>query len=180
MTNVFFTADTHFGHARTLALSRRPYASVAEMDAALIDKWNAVVGDDDEVYHLGDVADIAHTDVGDCLTRLRGRLHLVLGNNDDRDKLAATGRFASVCEMRELVIDGQALFLCHYPLRDWPHAKRGAWHLFGHVHGRLNRAPLGLSLDVGIDSHGYAPVAYGEIARTLLRRAQADRAAAAE
>ena len=88
MTNVFFTADTHFGHARTLALSRRPYASVAEMDAALIDKWNAVVGDDDEVYHLGDVADIAHTDVGDCLTRLRGRLHLVLGNNDDRDKLA--------------------------------------------------------------------------------------------
>ena len=180
MTNVFFTADTHFGHARTLALSRRPYASVAEMDAALIDKWNAAVGDDDEVYHLGDVADIAHTDVGDCLMRLRGRLHLVLGNNDDRDKLAATGRFASVCEMRELVIDGQALFLCHYPLRDWPHAKRGAWHLFGHVHGRLNRAPLGLSLDVGIDSHGYAPVAYGEIARTLLQRAQADRAAAAE
>lgn len=180
MSNVFFTADTHFGHARTLALSRRPYASVAEMDAALIDKWNAVVGDDDEVYHLGDVADIAHPDLGGCLQRLRGRLHLILGNNDDRDTLAATGRFASVCEMREVVIDGQALFLCHYPLRDWPHAKRGVWHLFGHVHGRLNGAPLGLSLDVGIDSHGYAPVAFGEVARTLLQRAESSRAVAAE
>lgn len=30
---VFFTADTHFGHAGALSLYRRPFASVPAMDA---------------------------------------------------------------------------------------------------------------------------------------------------
>jgi calcineurin-like phosphoesterase family protein len=58
-------------------------------------------------------------------------------------------------------------------MRDWPNAWRGAWHLFGHVHGRLDREPLGLSLDVGVDSHGYAPVAFAAIAPTMAARAAA-------
>jgi hypothetical protein len=33
---VFFTADTHFGDHRTINIQRRPFATVAEMDAILI------------------------------------------------------------------------------------------------------------------------------------------------
>ena len=51
---VFFTADTHFGHAGALRLYRRPFASVAEMDAAMIDRWNATIEDTDVIWHLGD------------------------------------------------------------------------------------------------------------------------------
>ena len=35
---VFFTSDTHFGHAGARSLYRRPFASVAEMDAAMLDR----------------------------------------------------------------------------------------------------------------------------------------------
>ena len=39
---ILFTADTHFGHGGALGLFRRPFPSVAAMDAALIEGWNAV------------------------------------------------------------------------------------------------------------------------------------------
>jgi len=179
MSRVFFTSDTHFGHARTLAVRRRPFASVEEMDETLIAHWNAVVGEDDEVYHLGDFASFESESLGAVLDRLCGRIHLILGNNDDPQAIARTRRFASIAEMRELTLDGQRIFLCHYPMRDWPNAWRGAWHLFGHVHGRLDREPHGLSLDVGVDSHGYAPVPFAAIARTMAGREHARDAARA-
>ena len=53
---VFFTSDTHFGHAGARGLYRRPFGSTAEMDAAMLDRWNATVGAEDEVWHLGDFA----------------------------------------------------------------------------------------------------------------------------
>ena len=53
---VFFTADTHFGHAAARAFYRRPFATVAEMDTAMVARWNAAVAPDDEVWHLGDFA----------------------------------------------------------------------------------------------------------------------------
>lgn len=36
----FITSDTHFGHARIIELASRPFASVEEMDAELIRRWN--------------------------------------------------------------------------------------------------------------------------------------------
>jgi len=53
---IFFTSDTHFGHGGALGLYRRPFASVAAMNEAIIERWNEIVGPDDEVWHLGDFA----------------------------------------------------------------------------------------------------------------------------
>jgi calcineurin-like phosphoesterase family protein len=170
MRNIHFTADTHFGHMFALTKRRRPFDSLGAMDECLVARWNERVGAADEVYHLGDVAHPEHAALADVLGRLNGRLHLVLGNNDVRDAMEATGRFASICEMREMTIGCQRIFLCHYPLRDWPNAWRGAWHLYGHVHGKFDRDPLGLSLDVGVDSHGLAPIALDKVAGEIRRR----------
>ena len=52
----FVTGDTHFGHRRINELAGRPFATVEEMDAELFRRWNAVVGVDDVVLHLGDLA----------------------------------------------------------------------------------------------------------------------------
>jgi calcineurin-like phosphoesterase family protein len=80
---VWFTADTHFGHAGALALYRRPFASVAAMDAAMAERWNQTVGPDDEVWHLGDFAlRTSASAAGALLRSLNGRKHLVTGNND--------------------------------------------------------------------------------------------------
>src|SRR5437762_1867527 len=53
---VFFISDTHFGDHRVLNLYPRPFPSVAAMDEGMIERWNEVVGPDDEVWHLGDFA----------------------------------------------------------------------------------------------------------------------------
>lgn len=52
----WFTADTHFGHARVIDLNGRPFADANTMDEAMIAAWNARVQPDDTVWHLGDFA----------------------------------------------------------------------------------------------------------------------------
>ena len=151
---VFFTADTHFGDHRTINIQRRPFASVAAMDAALAERWNAVVGRADVVWHLGDVARRAG-EVATLLARLNGTKHLLRGNNDADATLAAAG-WQSVGDYAELDVEGRRLVLCHYPFRSWNGQHRGAINLHGHSHGRLK--PMPRQFDVGVDVHGFAPV----------------------
>ena len=114
---VFFTADTHFGDYRTINIQRRPFATVDEMDALLIANWNAVVGIDDEVWHLGDVTR-RPLEIPVLPGRLNGHKHLLRGNNDSSDTVAATG-WDSTGDYVELALDGRRLVLCHYLFRSW-------------------------------------------------------------
>ncbi len=170
MKKIHFTADTHFGHILALTQRMRPFASLSEMDDLLLSRWNERVKPDDEVYHLGDVGHDHHDRLGETLDKLNGQIHLIRGNNDPCDLMEATGRFESIAEMREIAIGGQRIFLCHYPLREWPNAWRGAWHLYGHVHGKFDATPLGLSLDVGVDSHSFGPIDMETVAAEMRRR----------
>src|ERR1700761_4689566 len=113
---VYFTADTHFGHGGALGLYRRPFASVAEMDAALLANWNAVVGAADEVWHLGDFA-LKRTAaaMASPLGALHGRKHLIAGNNDGRATRALPG-WTEVADYTELTLNGVRVVLCHYAL----------------------------------------------------------------
>ncbi|SFP47095.1 metallophosphoesterase [Sphingomonas rubra] len=156
---LFFTADTHFGDHRTINIQGRAFAGTAEMDAVLIERWNAVVGPDDEVWHLGDVAR-RPGDVAGLLSRLHGTKHLLRGNNDP-DATAAAPGWASVGHYAELAVDGRSLVLCHYPFRSWNGQHRGAIDLHGHSHGRLK--PMPRQYDVGVDVHGYAPVTLAQL-----------------
>ena len=155
---LFFVADTHFGDHRTINIHRRPFASTAEMDEALVTGWNGTVGPADEVWHLGDVARHARV-VAPLLARLNGTKHLVRGNNDARE-IDAAG-WASVQDYAELTVDDQLLVLCHYPFRSWSGQHRRSINLHGHSHGRLK--PLPRQFDIGVDARGFRPVALAEL-----------------
>lgn len=156
---LFFTADTHVGDHRTINIHRRPFASVAAMDEAIVAGWNAVVGADDEVWHLGDVARSAAA-VTPLLERLNGRKHLIRGNNDPPATAEAAG-WASVGDYAELTVEGTMLVLCHYPFRSWNGQHRKAINLHGHSHGRLK--PLLRQFDVGVDARGFRPVTLADL-----------------
>ena len=79
---IFFTADLHFGHANVIKFCARPFADVQEMDAALIANWNKRVGDDDDVWILGDFTFKRLEIAKDYLQQLQGRKHLIIGNHD--------------------------------------------------------------------------------------------------
>ncbi len=159
---VFFTADTHFGHAGARALYRRPFASVADMDAAMVERWNAAVGQGDEVWHLGDFAiGLTASATTAVLGALNGRKHLVAGNNDPDGTTVQTG-WASVRAYAEIDVDGAGLVLCHYAFRTWRNMARGWRNLHGHSHGRL--APMTRQTDVGVDAWDFRPVTLAQIA----------------
>ncbi|WP_088348277.1 MULTISPECIES: metallophosphoesterase family protein [Rhodomicrobium] len=167
---VFFTSDTHFGHQAIIHLKKRGFASASEMDESLIANWNAVVGPGDTVYHLGDFSYRNTRSGADYLDALNGTIHLIEGNHDQEMLKQDAARFASISQISVIEPHGQLIVLCHYPMREWDRAWRGSWHLFGHVHGRLDSEPLGYSLDVGVDSHDFRPWSFGEIAELFATR----------
>ena len=158
MKDIFFTADTHFNHANIISFCQRPFASVAEMNDALIAKWNARVGEGDLVYHLGD---FAWGDWGPILERLNGDIFLISGGHDKKVQKKYAGRFLHTADLMDIVIEGYAVVLCHYCLRVWNKSHFDSWHLFGHSHGQL--PALGKSLDVGVDGRSFGPWSWGEI-----------------
>src|ERR1700741_4825782 len=109
---IFFTSDTHFGHGGALGLYRRPFASVAAMNAGLVARWNETVGANDEVWHLGDFAIRQRPAVvADLLARLNGRKHLVAGNNDPPATRELEG-WESIQSYLEIEVDGVCLVIC--------------------------------------------------------------------
>ena len=160
---IYFTSDQHFGDSAARSFYRRPFASVAEMDQQMIDRWNSVVspGDGDEVWHLGDFAVRQSAQrVAHLLQTLHGRKHLIVGNNDGPAVTDCSG-WQSVRRYEELTIDGKKLVLCHYPFRTWRDVGRGSINLHGHSHGRLK--PLPHQYDVGVDVWDFRPVRLADI-----------------
>ena len=100
---VFFTADQHFNHSNIIKYCNRPFKDSEEQTEKLIEKWNSVVGNDDEVWVLGDFFffyrlsninptmegfEIHEKNVRDCtkiLNRLNGSKNLIKGNHDIYD-----------------------------------------------------------------------------------------------
>jgi calcineurin-like phosphoesterase family protein len=159
--SVYFTSDHHFGHAAARSFYRRPFTSIDEMDRVMIDRWNAVVGIHDELWHLGDFSVLQSPErVAALLRVLHGQKHLITGNNDDATVTTCDG-WQSVQPYAEVTVDGTTLVLCHYPFRTWRDMGQGSINLHGHSHGKLK--PLPRQFDVGVDARDFQPVKLGDI-----------------
>jgi calcineurin-like phosphoesterase family protein len=165
MSRTLFTADHHFFHRGIIELCARPFASIEDMNDALIAAWNAVVRPADTVWHLGDFAHRAPDAkrLRALFDKLNGQKNLVLGNHDD--ELTRALPWCSVQQMVEITVEGQRVVLLHYAMKTWPGQRRGAWQLHGHSHARLPGSSS--SLDVGVDCWGFCPVAIAQIRQRL-------------
>ncbi|MBO9102174.1 MULTISPECIES: hydrolase [unclassified Rhizobium] len=157
---IYFTADTHFADRRVLNIDRRPFLDLAAHDAALVENWNGVVGNDDEVWHLGDFMSSRGGDCDQILEKLNGRKRLIIGNNDPESVLSAS-RWTDTLHYAEIEVDGQLLVLCHFPFRTWNKVGKKSINLHGHSHGRLQ--PLPRQYDVGVDAQGFHPRLLSEL-----------------
>ena len=151
---IFVWSDTHFNHKGIITYCKRPYANIDEMNAALIDMWNHVVGPTDDVYHLGDFAFRGGWPLKEIYCQLNGNKHLIRGNHDYQNDKVLKLPWKSQHDLLKLRHEEKRYVLCHYPLETWEGAHRGYLHLHGHSHGTLKRvAPH--RFDVGADVWEY-------------------------
>lgn len=167
---IFLTSDTHAGHANIINFGNRPFANVDEMNQAIIDRWNEVVSDHDDVYHLGDFALGGKTFISHFASQLKGRIHLILGNHDHRNIVGASlsGLFHEVAEAKTIRYHHRHILLCHYPYLCWPGTYEHVPQFHGHVHLRPGYAGADLRLmadvasprqyDVGVDLNNFTPI----------------------
>ena len=141
MGKVFFTSDIHFGQENVIRFDGRPFATVEEMDAELIRRWNAKVGKGDLVYVLGDfIWKTRNEDAPSLIKSLNGQIILIKGNHDRflhnakaKAALAGVKDYDDICVTLE---DGtkKRCVLSHYfiPMYNG-HFYQGI-HLHGHSH----------------------------------------------
>ena len=69
---IYFTADTHFGHANIIKMCERPFSDVETMNESMIAAWNERVRGNDTVYVVGDMF-FRCPDPESILKRLKGQ-----------------------------------------------------------------------------------------------------------
>lgn len=175
-TKIYFTADTHFGHANIIQYTNRPFDGVGQMDDVLIANWNHVVGPNDHVYHLGDFALSNVTHCSRILNRLNGKIFLIKGNHE-KTALACEDHFEWVKDYHELHVPHpngkggkQMIVLSHYAMRVWNASHKGSWQLYGHSHGTLPDDPNLLAFDAGVDCHGYSPISLHQVGKIMEKK----------
>lgn len=183
--NRFATSDEHHGHQNILTgwggkQTPRPFATMDDMIEGIIDRHNAVVKDNDEVYHIGDMfwRSLGLQKAIWIRQRLKGQHFYILGNHEELFANPSLGyHFNSITDRLFLKdpLNKHGIVLDHYAGRVWNHSHKGSYQLFGHSHGGLNHGKGQedyLSYDVGVDVNNFTPVAFEDIAVILRKRAE--------
>lgn len=159
--SVYYASDHHFSHKNIIRHESRPFDSIEEMDECLIEQWNNTVSNNDTVYHLGDFVFGGITKWESIIPRLKGKIHLTIGNHDnDKAVKKMAHHFEEVENMIVRKIDKQHLFLFHYPIEIG--LTPNAYSIHGHIHSRPSNHVN--QINVGIDSQfTKAAVGFGNL-----------------
>lgn len=176
----FFWSDPHFGHRNIIKYCHRPWNSgrdesgetvvtdddVRRMDDDLVANFNAAVGPDDLTWCLGDFALGDRSRIPELVSRLNGRINLVMGNHDwfrpHKEKYSGVIDFFYKAGFNRVydkpVIINDFVVLSHAPMpfigKDSP-----MFSVFGHVHDSSNYETwTPRACCVCVERHGYAPV----------------------
>lgn len=164
MSNIFVISDTHFNHENMLRFLDakgkvfRPFPNVHEMNETMIDRWNAVVKDNDTIYHLGDVYIGNGAHANEILHRLKGRKRLIVGNHDNAKDQILHKHFSKIMMWRQW--PEHKLIFSHMPLHPSSlHLHRSgvnAVNVHGHIH--QNDSPPGPYINVSVEKTDWNPI----------------------
>lgn len=142
------------------------------MNANIITRHNLVVSPVDDVYILGDLClgpDIQAN--RELLMKLSGKLHIVYGNHDTKNRQEMYNSLPNVVEAAPAIIldyNKYHFYLSHYPTLtgnlENENIHQMILNLFGHTHQRTNFfEDRPYMYHVGVDSHDCFPVALDSI-----------------
>lgn len=172
---IFFTSDTHWGHQRTCNMTvredgtpqvpftrpdgvtpLRPFTSVEEMNEELVARWNAKVGPNDHVYHLGDVC-MTNRHLGN-IGRCNGKKTLVGGNHDTLGLNRYHEFFSEIVGVKEMTKHG--FVMTHIPIHPLCVDRYGV-NVHGHLHAESIPDPRYVC--VSVEQTDFAPLSLDEL-----------------
>lgn len=173
MGNIYVCSDWHFCHQQDFLYSPRGFKNQHEMNKAIIERHNAIVQPDDDVYCLGDCVMNDNEEGIKCIKQLKGNIHIIRGNHctDARIELYKTcPNVVEVCDAKWLKYKKQMFFLSHYPCitSNWDEDKplnRRIVNLCGHCHTQDKWLDWdkGLVYHVEMDAHNCTPILIDDI-----------------
>ena len=184
----WFISDTHFGHGAIIGYCNRPWKftrneqgkviadpeEITKMDETMISNWNRVVGKDDTVYHLGDFAFGKNKlqRIPELVSRLNGRIHLVLGNHDKINDKDFTMKFyydAGFYRVHDTSIVLNKYFVLSHAPMEFLNGQTPFVNIYGHVHdSNLYKTYSPNSVCVCVERHDYTPISFTEIQKRLM------------
>lgn len=181
----FWTADLHFGHInnalwRGWAKYDERGEEIGDADAMnefLIERWNEIVGPEDEVFVLGDAAMGNRPESLKIYNLLHGKKYLVPGNHDycgpwHKKADFWTEVYGLYFEVLPVVspirIGGHDVIMSHFPYGELDHTTKprfleyrptdeGKVLIHGHTHS-TKKIQAQRQVHVGVDAWAYQPV----------------------
>ncbi len=129
---IYFISDTHFNHINIIKYCDRPFNNVKEMNEYIISKWNAIVKENDIVYHLGDVGFGTTEILKELVSRLNGTKILLRGNHDLKRGINGW-KEVGFSEVYKKKIELDNLILTHEPIDI---EDKNKINVFGHIHNK--------------------------------------------
>lgn len=153
---IYVISDLHLGHANIIKYCNRPFATVDEMNSALIKNWNDIVKPEDTVYFLGDFALGPKEAFRRFTACLNGHKHFIFGNHDhiSRSQVLEAGWESAQYQMT-VEYKGYTFQLQHHPDTDVP-ADRIL--VYGHVHEKTATNVPHKSFCACVEVNDYKPV----------------------
>lgn len=158
MSEVYFCADTHFGHRGIIQFSEtkpfRPFDTIEEHDEELVKRWNATIGPKDTVWHLGDVV-FGKRNLP-ILSRLNGYKRLVLGNHDVYGAEEYLKYFAKIYG----IVEYKGMIFSHAPVHE-DQLKRWYLNVHGHLHSKIINDSRWIN--VSLEQINLTPISYEDL-----------------
>lgn len=134
---IWLTSDSHFQHSKDFIYEVRGFASVEDMNEAIIENWNSVIKEGDIVYHLGDVI-MGELESGlELVRQLKGKKFLAFGNHDTQARISAFEHnllFKNIQMGYRIKSGKMTLILTHYPTIVENTTKEKVISFHGHTH----------------------------------------------
>jgi len=123
----------HFGHKKIMTYENRPFASIENMDAAIIKNWNNTVSKTDKIFIAGDVSFYGKDKTAEIIQKLNGKKILVKGNHDER----GNNWWADVGfdEVSNYPIIYRERFVIQHEPPEYNIETTPYFYIYGHVHG---------------------------------------------
>ena len=157
---IYITSDQHLNHRHSIDLWRTNFHTQTSMNEYIVTHWNAVVGEDDTVYCLGDLALGTEYYAEEQIRRLNGHIKLILGNHDfNKVPMYIEKGLVEVVGYSTVLKNGDYIyFLTHYP-HTVPAEDPNVYYLTGHSHDHEPFfKPETHNFNVSVENTDYMPL----------------------